>query len=156
MIGAKYGFFDLNFRDQATAVIADDHILFVDGLTRSLAGVVRVLATVNQTDLILPMILKVRPDLLFLDLSMPAGSPLDVMPSIRRDFPLTRTIVVSWHTAPDWILRARLAGASAYVTKTASSQELISAIKKVMAGGLHLLSMRLVRKFGSSPPARLA
>jgi DNA-binding NarL/FixJ family response regulator len=75
-----------------------------------------------------------QPDLVILDLLLPRKSGYDVIPEILSVSPSSRVLVVSSQAAPSAVRRSISAGASGYIPKRASDDELVDAIRRVSAG----------------------
>ena len=73
-----------------------------------------------------------KPDLLLIDLSMPKMGGLDAIREIKRYEPETKILVLTVHETEEFVLAALNAGASGYVLKDATHQELILAIRSVL------------------------
>ena len=118
-------------------LIADDHAILRRGLReilqRELPGVVsgeaadaaEVLAQVQRQDW----------DLLILDVTMPGRSGLDLLKDLRYLRPKLPVLVLSMHSEDQYGRRVLKAGASGYMNKESAPEELITAIRKVLAGG---------------------
>ena len=74
------------------------------------------------------------PDVTLMDLQMPDMNGIDVMISIRDEFPEARIIVLTTYTGDVQVLRALKAGAQAYVIKNLVHKELLQTIRAVHAG----------------------
>ncbi len=88
-------------------------------------------------------------NLVIADLSLPGMSGLDLIGRIRSDYPGVAVLVLSMHSEEQYALRAFQAGASGYVTKDAAPDELVSAVRKVISGGVFvtaLLAERVVQQ----------
>jgi DNA-binding NarL/FixJ family response regulator len=81
---------------------------------------------------------KHKPDVLITDMQMPGLSGLEVARASKRLSPATKVIVLSMHDAESYVVEALAAGASGYVLKKSSSQELIFAIRQALEGNLYL------------------
>ena len=79
-----------------------------------------------------------KPDILIADMMMPGLSGLEVARRTKRISPATKVIVLSMHDAEAYVVEALAAGAAGYVLKKSSSQELILAIRQVVAGNMYL------------------
>jgi two-component system, NarL family, invasion response regulator UvrY len=79
-------------------------------------------------------------DAIILDISMPGRSGLDVLKEIKQIRPALPVLVVSMHPEEQYAVRALKAGASGYVTKARAAADLVTAIKKIFAGGKHISS----------------
>lgn len=73
-------------------------------------------------------------DLIILDLSLPGLSGLDVISNVRRVQPQARIIVVSVHPPHHFARRALSVGAAAYLEKSAAPEEMVKAVREVLAG----------------------
>jgi DNA-binding NarL/FixJ family response regulator len=74
-------------------------------------------------------------DVLLIDISMPGRSGLEVIRQIKAEKPKLRILVLSMHEEHQYAVRAIRSGASGYLTKDSASTQLISALRKVAAGG---------------------
>jgi two-component system, NarL family, invasion response regulator UvrY len=77
-------------------------------------------------------------DVVVLDISLPDRSGLDVLKELRREFPALPVLVLSMHPEEQFAVRVLSAGAAGYVTKKTAAQELVAAVKKVLAGGRYV------------------
>ena len=73
-------------------------------------------------------------DLIILDLSLPGLNGLDVIRDVRRVQPQARIIVVSVHPPHQFARRAQSVGAAAYLEKSAAPEEMVKAVREVLAG----------------------
>jgi DNA-binding NarL/FixJ family response regulator len=78
------------------------------------------------------------PDVAILDLSMPRLNGLDAAREILQAHPRTAIVLLTMHVAEHQIVAALRAGVRGYVIKTQASEELIAAIREVIAGGIYL------------------
>jgi DNA-binding NarL/FixJ family response regulator len=79
---------------------------------------------------------RLKPDLIIMDLALPTLNGIDATRLIRREFPQMRVIALSASQRPGHICRALSAGANGYVLKNAPGEEIVQAIKSVIAGGV--------------------
>ncbi len=123
-----------------TVVLADDHdvvrrgvrsILEADGLCSVVAEVADGLSAVQ-------IVAKLKPTLLFLDLSMPRLHGLEVLKQVRTDSPHTKIIVLSMHNDEPYVIEALRAGAMAYMLKGSESTEITRAVHEVLASRRYL------------------
>jgi len=130
--------------------IADDHPLYRDGLRtmiESLPGLEFVGAAADG-DGAAALVARVQPDVLLLDLEMPAGGGLAALRAIRDAGSATAVIVVTMHEDDPSLVAAMATGARGYVSKSADRSELAQAIATCAAGGVVFsgrLSGRLAR-----------
>jgi len=81
---------------------------------------------------------ELSPDVLVLDLSMPAMGGADVAERIRRDCPSVRVLPLTMHEERGYVARLLRAGAAGYVLKRTAADELVRAIRTVAAGGTYV------------------
>lgn len=81
---------------------------------------------------------KLTPDVAVLDLGMPLLNGLEATREITRSSRRTKTILVTVHTADQYVLEALHAGVRGYVLKSQAAADLVQAIHEVMRGGLYL------------------
>ncbi len=126
-----------------SVVIADDHPLVADGLARILAASYDVVAiAVNGRELV-EQALRLRPDVVCVDVAMPEINGIQAALQIHGALPRTRIVFVTQQIEISYVRAAFRAGGSAYVAKQSATGELTEAIAKVLAGGTyitHLLS----------------
>ncbi|GJL63725.1 MAG: DNA-binding response regulator [Nitrospirales bacterium] len=77
-------------------------------------------------------------DIATLDINLPDKNGIAVLKEMKQHQPDLPIIVLSLYPEQQYALRALKAGASAYLTKETAPEELISAIKKVLAGGRYV------------------
>ncbi len=118
-------------------VIADDHPLFRGALKEALAGLsdVATILEAGNFDGTKALLAKNEDvDLILLDLTMPGASGLSGLISLRGIHAAVPMVVVSAHDDPETIRRALELGASGFISKSASMDEIRSAVKTVLAG----------------------
>ncbi len=116
-------------------LIADDHEVVRAGLRTLLEGTdIRIVAEATGGDAALKLAKKHKPDLVLLDVRMPAGNGLDCLARIKLDLPDTPVVMFSSFDNPTYVARAVALGAAGYVSKGASRNELIEAIRAAATG----------------------
>jgi len=88
-----------------------------------------------------------KPDVILMDVVMPDGSGLEVIPTVLREHPETKILVLSMQDDPRYVREAFAAGASGYVLKEAADVEVVSAVREVARGGRYVhpeLGARLI------------
>jgi DNA-binding NarL/FixJ family response regulator len=81
---------------------------------------------------------QIGPDVIVMDLTMPGLNGLDATAAILREAPATAVIVLSMHTAENYVLKALRVGAVGYVVKDAAVAELEQALRAVARGERYL------------------
>ena len=123
-------------------IVADDHTIVREGL-KQLLGAVGDLQVVGEAQNGHEVITRVRElecELLLLDMSMPGKSGIELIKQVRGEKPRLRILVLSMHAEQQYAVRAIKAGASGYLTKESAPAQLVSAIRKVAAGGAFISS----------------
>jgi len=77
-------------------------------------------------------------DVVVLDITMPGRSGLEVLREIKKSKPKLPVLVLSMHPEGQFAVRVLKRGASGYMTKESAPEELVGAIKKVLAGGRYV------------------
>ena len=131
-------------------LIADDHPVVRAGLKELLSGAFGKLTfseakTAQET---IEMASKEEWSLVILDVSMPGRSGIDILSDLKRAQPKLPVLVLSMHPEEQFARRALKAGASAYMTKETVPEELVKAVRKVLAGGRYV-SSSLAEKLAS-------
>jgi DNA-binding NarL/FixJ family response regulator len=121
-------------------LLADDHKLVRSGFRVMLGqlGNVEVVAETGDGWEALELMHKHRPDIAFVDITMPGLSGVEVARRAAVEAKAVRVIIVSMHTSEDYIGRAILAGVSGYVLKNADPVELELAIRAALKGQVYL------------------
>ena len=120
-------------------LLVDDHTVVREGVRRLLS--VSVEATVIEATTgreALSVFRAEKPEVVILDLNLPGSGGLDLLRRLLIEDPRTRVLIFSMHTTPLYVARALQAGAKGYISKGASAEELVEAIKQVMAGGRYV------------------
>jgi DNA-binding NarL/FixJ family response regulator len=117
-------------------LIADDHPLILAGVRRALedAGEFEVVGEAQTGSQILPLVGRLKPDLVLLDIRMPQLDGLACLDLIRKRHPEIRVIVLSAYTDRDRIDAALRRGASAYIVKGVDPLDLASALRQAVRG----------------------
>lgn len=121
-------------------LLADDHALVREGLRRLLeaSADIRVEGEAASGDEALARVRANDYDVAVLDLSMPGLSGIDLVRRVKLEKPALRVLVLSMHAEQQYAARALRAGASGYLTKEAAPAQLVAAIRKIAAGGVHI------------------
>ncbi len=122
-----------------SVVIVDDHALFRTGVRAELGGAVDVVAEAADVDAAVEAVLRLRPEVVLLDVHLPGGGGAEVM---RRcglspapaTGATTRFLALSVSDAAEDVIGTIRAGARGYVTKTITGPELVAAIERVASG----------------------
>jgi DNA-binding NarL/FixJ family response regulator len=111
-------------------LIADDHHLFAEalGLTLQADARLEVVAYARNGKEAAELALTLRPDVVLMDLEMPVLDGVEATRSVRRALPDCQVAVLTASAVPEDALRARDAGAAAYLTKGCSARDVVEAV----------------------------
>ena len=123
-------------------VMADDHAIVRAGFRALIEQEpeFQIAAECGGIDSARRLVFELRPDVLVLDLSLPDGGGLALVPELREALPEMAILVLSMHDREPYISEALRRGVTGYVTKGAASDELIVALQAVAAGHGYLSS----------------
>jgi len=120
-------------------LIADDHKIVRDGLKRILAGSdIEVAAEAASGDEALALVKANDYDIAMIDMSMPGLAGLDLIKRLKIEKPKLKILVLSMHGEQQYAARALKAGASGYLNKDSAAEQLVGAVRKIAAGGMHV------------------
>lgn len=117
-------------------LIADDHTIVRRGLKQILLDEfpdTLVMEAADGTEL-LKKAQAEKPDIVFTDVTMPGISGIDVLKQLKEEFPELPVLVLSMHSEDQYALRVLRAGAAGYITKESAPDELIKAVRQILAG----------------------
>ena len=116
--------------------IADDHEFIRAGLTSILAAIpdIEVIGEAANGHDVLQALREKTPDALVLDMSMPGLSGLELIKRIKSEWPKQKILVLTMHTNKQYAVRAIRAGAAGFLSKAIASEELVAALRKIVAG----------------------
>lgn len=95
-------------------------------------------------------VLRLRPDVVVMDISMPRMNGIDATRELCAHWPEAKVIILSMHATADYVRHAMEAGARGYVIKDSAAQEIIDAVRAVIAGRRYL-SQRIAELAPDSP-----
>ncbi len=125
-------------RNKARLLIADDHTLLAEACKGLLEPEFDVVGIVNNGRALLQMGLEVKPDVIILDVAMPQLNGLDAGEQIKRLIPSVKLVFLTMNLEPEVAAEAFRRGASGYVVKNSSAEELVAAIRRVLKGESYL------------------
>jgi two-component system invasion response regulator UvrY len=131
-------------------LITDDHAVVRQGLKQILAEEFKraEFGEASNVQEAIDKVWKENWDVVVLDITMPGRSGLEVLKEIKRSRPKLPVLMLSMHPEDQFAVRLLKIGASGYMTKESAPQELVGAVKKVVAGGRYV-SPALAEKMAS-------
>jgi DNA-binding NarL/FixJ family response regulator len=130
-------------------LLADDHAVMREGLQTLIeaGGDAIVVATAANGREAVAAALRLQPDVVVMDISMPELNGIEATQAIRERCPRTGVVVLSMHSNREHVHRAFAAGALGYVLKEAAGAEVVAAVRAAAAG------RRYVSRAVDDPPA---
>jgi DNA-binding NarL/FixJ family response regulator len=131
----------------------DDHPLFRKGLEQLINSSDETCCICGEASDAaegMSVIRKLKPELVIVDLSLPGANGIELVKNIRAEFPKLPVLILSMHDESLYALRALRAGAQGYVMKQEALENVITAIREVLAGRPYLsqdMSSKLIINF---------
>jgi DNA-binding NarL/FixJ family response regulator len=121
-------------------LLADDHQAILHRVCELLGEDFEIVGTVNNGQDAVAATLRLNPDVLVIDISMPVLNGLQAVLQLRNAKRQTKIVFLTVHTGQDFVSAALSLGASAYVTKADVTTDLIPAIHEALAGRIFVSS----------------
>ena len=121
----------------ATSILlADDHRLVIDGVKAALAAEPDfvVVGVASRGTEVLPLVNRLRPDLVVLDIRLPGVDGYSCLELISKRYPDVKVVVLSVYTDAEHIQNALAHGACGYIVKSIDPRDLPSALRQAIEG----------------------
>lgn len=117
-------------------LLVDDHAILREGIRYllSASGEVDVVGEGEDGVEALELVEKLKPDAVLMDIAMPRMNGIEATAELKKRHPHLPVLILSMYDSEEYVLPILKAGASGYVLKRAAAQELVSALKAVVAG----------------------
>jgi DNA-binding NarL/FixJ family response regulator len=140
-----------------TLLIADDHEVVRTGLKSLFAGSdIEVVAEASTGEAAVRLTLEMNPDVVLLDIRMPDGDGLNALGRIKLDRPDMPVLILSTYDNPTYVARSVALGASGYILKGTTRENLLQAIHTAAEGQTSWTRDALRRVTGALATPRLA
>jgi DNA-binding NarL/FixJ family response regulator len=122
--------------EKRRVLIVDDHPVFRHGITAMINAEpdLSVCGEAGSAPAALDAMRRLQPDIALVDISLPGTNGIELLKSMRAEFPKMPMLVVSMHDESLYALRALRAGALGYVMKAEALDLILTAIRKVLQG----------------------
>lgn len=124
--------------DRIKIVLADDHRIVLDGLRNLLEGEYDVVGMVEDGHMLVTETLRLKPDVIIVDISMPSLNGIDAIRQIRKEGLNPKVIFLTMHNDALYAKEVLDLGASGFVLKHSASSELITAVQEALRGNTHI------------------
>lgn len=140
-------------------LIVDDHQLMRDGLVGllGLESDIEIVGTATDGAEAVEKVAELKPNLVLMDVRMPTMSGIAATREIKARHPETEVVLLTMHEEDEYVFEGLSAGASGYLLKDASHDELMSTLRQVEAGQAQIapsVTRKLVREFASLRQAK--
>jgi DNA-binding NarL/FixJ family response regulator len=117
-------------------IICDDQEIVRDGLELllKLEHDIEIVGIASDGAEAVELVAQKQPDLVMMDLKMPVMNGVDATRQIKARFPTVKVLVLTTFGTEDWVLEAIRAGASGYLLKDATREEVLNAIRGTVEG----------------------
>jgi DNA-binding NarL/FixJ family response regulator len=125
-------------------LLGDDHKIVREGLKMVLADdpLLQVVAEADSGHAVLDTVQALNGplgiDVVLLDIALPGMDGLEVLQALRRDWPGLPVLMLSTYPEKQYAVRCIQLGASGYLNKSTDPDDLIAALRRVAAGGMHV------------------
>jgi DNA-binding NarL/FixJ family response regulator len=123
---------------RTSVLLADDHRMVLDCLTRLLQKDFDVLGTAVDGHGLIEMARRTRPEVIVMDLTMPSMNGIQATRALRKERSLAKILVLTMHSELSMIEEAFRAGASGIVLKAGSPEEFVTAVQFVADGATYI------------------
>ncbi len=120
--------------------LADDHLVLREGIKSFMSRVpdMEVIGEASNGEDTVAKVRQLVPDIVLMDISMPGINGLEAAAQIKQLVPQTKVLVLTMYETEQYVSQMLHVGAVGYVVKTASTDELLSAIRTVYHGDVYL------------------
>lgn len=120
-------------------MLVDDHQIVLDGLTAMLQAHqdrVEIVAQLTDPAAAADTVAELRPDIVLLDVRLKGASGLDVCEELRARDPATKVVFLTVYDDEQYLFQALRAGASGFLLKRVTAQELVGHLERVLEGDI--------------------
>ena len=138
-------------------LLADDHRIVLEGLKNLLEVEYEVVGMVEDGHVLIKEALRLKPDIIIADISMPSLNGIDAIRQIRKEGLNPKVIFLTMHNDALYAKEVLDMGASGFVLKHSASSELITAIQEALLGHTHIspaISQELLRLYKGDKEGR--
>lgn len=137
-------------------LLADDHVLLLEGLARLLANEFEIVGTASNGRVLLAEAERLHPDVIVVDIGMPELNGIEAARRLSKTVPSAKLVFVTQQLDPAYVHAAFSAGAKAYVAKQSAGEELVHAIHLALRDNYYVtpLAGQEAAEFAALDPKR--
>ena len=124
--------------NRTRVLLADDHVMLLDVLSSFLDQECEIVGTVQDGQAAVDAAVRIRPDLLLLDIEMPRLNGIEAARVLQKEAQCARILMMSMYSDISTVEEAFRAGASGYVLKLCAADEFVKAIRSVARGATYI------------------
>jgi two-component system response regulator NreC len=126
--------------DEIRVLVVDDHILLVTGLQQLLDSYtgIRTVGIALSGNEAIEKASTLTPDVILIDISMPGLDGIETTRRLKKICPKSKILILTMHCQQEYLMEALDAGASGYLLKDSSVEELVNAIKCALTGEIYV------------------
>jgi len=143
--------------DLIRIIIADDHPLFREGVSNSLAGEsdITIVGVASTSEEAFSLTADILPDVLILDITMPGVGGIEIARRVSTALPVIQIIMLTASEDQDDLMKALKSGVRGYILKGVSAKDLANAVRHVASGGTYIspeMASTLLMEFSKPNP----
>jgi DNA-binding NarL/FixJ family response regulator len=119
-------------------LLADDHAPTLESVRAGLAPHYEIAGSVADGRALVEAALRLKPDLIVMDITMPHLSGILAARQIKTSLPGIKLLFVTMHSSSEYVRAALEAGGTGYVLKSAAREELLDAVRSVLRGRIYV------------------
>jgi len=128
------------FPNPRRVFLVDDHPVVLSGIRAMVEAQsdLQVAGVAGNVESALAGLAQTSPDIVVIDVSLPGSSGIVLVDQMRVLFPKIAALALTLHEEPAYVRQLLQAGARGFILKRSAAEELIHAIRSVLAGGLYI------------------
>lgn len=131
-------------------LVVDDHSLFRDGVVSLLSAAgFKVIGEAGDGKIAVKEALRLKPDLVLLDIHMPKGSGLHALQEIRKKLPETKVVMLTVSEDSDLLVKAIESGAHGYLLKSLNAKGFLASLEGVQRGEAAMTRSTMTQLMGA-------
>jgi DNA-binding NarL/FixJ family response regulator len=138
-------------------ILADDHTMLIEAFSKLLSSNCEIVGTVSDGRALLDVAVRLKPDVIVLDIAMPLLNGLEAARQLKNKMPSVKLVFLTMNEDPDIAVSAMRLGASGYLLKSSAASELFQAIQAVLAGKSYItprIARGMQEAFIRNPPSK--